>query len=265
MTNHTSYKETISKEYAGLYAEYAKKYVEHHTGIAEEIAKVANIKKKDHILEIGVGTGASTNVFLSYLGKKGILDGIDISTNMLYFFRKNVKSNKIRKMINGDAKDIEKYFSEYKYDKILCSNSFWCIRDLNKFLFGASKLLKQDGRLIFSIYGTKIINYNIPKIERMLRLVKMKYLENESRILLLNRTDKAKETFMKIMNNNEPRYFVKQKMINRIIERLKRLKRSIRIRLAWAIWNSKRFKNIQRTKNSFNHTVPVMIYSTKLL
>jgi len=262
MTNSNN---TYAYENARLYSDYSEKYTEHHTVIAEEIAKVANIKKNDRILEIGVGTGASTKVFLSYLGKKGVLDGIDISTNMLYFFRKNIKSNKVGKIINGDAKDIEKYFLEYKYDKILCGNSFWCIHDLNRFLLGASKLLKSNGRLIFSIYGTRIISYDIEKIEKLFKRVNIKYIEDESRILFLKRTEEAKMKFNEIFKKKNKERFVILGPLNRMIMKLRNLLWRLKFRRAIAIWGSEEFKNIRRIKESKAHTVPVMIYSAKLL
>lgn len=187
-----------SKEQARLYFNYTKKFKEHHIGIAKEIAKVSKIKKDDSILEIGVGTGASTKIFLEKLGKKGVLDGLDHSRNMMYYFKNDVKSDKIRKVITGDAKNINIHFRDNQYDKILCSNSFWAIEDIDDFMDGVSNLLKKEGRLVFSIYGTRIVDYGIKRIKELLKKYNMKLIKDETKQIFIRKTEEAKRYFYQI-------------------------------------------------------------------
>jgi len=240
----------ISKIKANLYDKYTKTYPQHHIKIAKEIAKVAKIKKQDHILEIGVGTGMSTQVFLNCLGKEGVLDGIEISRNMIYFFKKNIMSNNIGRVINGDAKNIAKYFVNKKYDKILCSNSFFWIKDINKFLKGVSKLLKKDSRFIFSIYGTSILEYSPKRIKYILQSVGMDHKKNESKVIFVDRPKEAHEEYLKIIGPGfNPNNFKFNP--NNISDRVAKSKK---------IWQS-----FGLNPNKFHRSTPVMIYSAALI
>ncbi len=98
------------------------------------ISKYLNVKKTDRLLDIGCGTGISTNYF------KCSAVGIDNSEEMI----KNGKGN----LIHGKAEKLP--FGDNSFDIILCITAVHHFK-LNKFIEEVKKIIKQNGKIAITI------------------------------------------------------------------------------------------------------------------
>lgn len=104
-----------------------------------------HIKTKKNVLDLGVGTGQTSAIFI----KKGLsVTGIDISQTMLDIAGSKLKFKKLIKH------DLEKGLSEIKlqekFDIVVAVGVFEFISDLKKILSEIKKLLKPNGVIAFT-------------------------------------------------------------------------------------------------------------------
>ncbi len=90
-----------------------------YRGFIKNAIREMNIQKDDHILDLGCGTGRNAALMAQYIGKKGIITGIDISSDMESQFLSKFEADKQVSFIN---QRIDQPFKlEKKFDIVFIS------------------------------------------------------------------------------------------------------------------------------------------------
>ena len=112
-----------------------------------------SINKKDHLLEIGFGTGKLLNKIAPQL-KEGLIDGIDFSKTMVDLAkkknRKYIKQGRT-KLHLGDFDST--FFEECTYDKIFTVNTVYFWRNPTRTINRINRLLKPGGKVVIGFHA----------------------------------------------------------------------------------------------------------------
>lgn len=112
-----------------------------------------SINKKDHLLEIGFGTGKLMNTIAPQL-KEGLIDGIDFSKTMVDLAkkknRKYIKQGKT-KIHLGDFDAVP--FKEDTYDKIFTVNTVYFWQNPNRTITKINRLLRPGGKVVIGFHA----------------------------------------------------------------------------------------------------------------
>ena len=142
----------IAKSYNELYEEEQLKKL-------KIISTILKIKKDDNLLDLGAGTGISTNYFdcISY--------GIEPSINMI----KNGKGN----LINASAEQLP--FKSNVFDVVISVTSFHNFSNFDKAISEIKRVAKNKSRILITVLKKSkkvkliekklITNFNLIKIE----------------------------------------------------------------------------------------------------
>lgn len=115
-------------------------YLERHV---DNVIKLTGIKRTDKILEIGCGAGRYTYPLL----RRGYkVSGLDLSPDLLEQLKDN---NKEGFELDLHCCDIEEVAKDKQYDVALAFFVYHHIADLKGAFSAATKLLKENGRIIF--------------------------------------------------------------------------------------------------------------------
>ena len=132
------------------------------------------------VIDIGCGTGNHA-LRLSKMGYQ--VTGVDVSPTMLKIAKTKDKEAKIR-FIRGDMKKLEKVIPKsQKFDAAICLGQvFYHLvtdKDVQAFLNGLHKIVKQNGLFVFSARNAKKIN------EEYLNRLLLDHMINEEKLQLL--------------------------------------------------------------------------------
>lgn len=107
------------------------------------------VKKGDKLLDIGIGTGLSSQLFY----KAGLeIYGIDSSKNMLEVCREKGIAKELK---NFDITKNEFPFENYYFNHVISCGVFHFFRDLEHFFDESYRVLKKDGTFCLTIGDTK--------------------------------------------------------------------------------------------------------------
>ena len=131
-------------------AEYAANSVVQQTWARELIAKLG-LRGNEHILDVGCGDGKVT-AEIARAVPKGSVTGIDASAEMISFAKKAFPKKSIPNLEFHvmDAREIE--FDE-EFDLVFSNAALHWVDNHQRFLAGASSVLKPGGRLLVSCGG----------------------------------------------------------------------------------------------------------------
>lgn len=107
-----------------------------------------NLKGTEHILDLGCGDGALTNL-LAEQARDGLVIGIDSSKNMIELARETYKAKNI-KFIKMGINDID---FENEFDVIFSNAALHWIKDHHKLLTKVLKAIKPAGVIRFNFAG----------------------------------------------------------------------------------------------------------------
>lgn len=114
----------------------------------KELAKAANIKKDDFVLDLACGTGAVAKEASRFLGPEGLLVGIDFAKGPLAIAR---SENPVCSFAEMDAEHIG---LRTEFDVVLCQYALMFFPEPEKVLSNLRFLLKRGGRLAVAVHGT---------------------------------------------------------------------------------------------------------------
>jgi trans-aconitate methyltransferase len=107
-----------------------------------------NLKGTEHILDLGCGDGALTNL-LAEQARDGLAIGIDSSKNMIELARETYKAENI-KFIKMDINDID---FENEFDVTFSNAALHWIKDHRRLLTNVSKAIRLGGIIRFNFAG----------------------------------------------------------------------------------------------------------------
>lgn len=132
------------------FSRHAYQYDQHailQKEMADKLVEMVMVKKPVLSLDIGCGTGYLTNQIAQKLKPKKII-GCDIAPNMVKFAKQNYPNIDF---IEADAENLP--FPGQSFDLIISNASFQWM-DINKVLIEAYRVLKNNGKLFFAMFGS---------------------------------------------------------------------------------------------------------------
>ncbi|WP_425448890.1 class I SAM-dependent methyltransferase [Dethiothermospora halolimnae] len=119
------------------------------------LVELADIRKNGIVLDIGMGRGASLFPASKQVGDNGMIIGIDLSEGMVKETAKEIKEKNIKnaEVIKMDAGKLD--FDDNYFDYVICGFGFPYLYIEDNKLSNISKILKKDGQVAFSVWGTQ--------------------------------------------------------------------------------------------------------------
>jgi phosphatidylethanolamine/phosphatidyl-N-methylethanolamine N-methyltransferase len=115
--------------------------------VRKRIAKAIghmNIREKDVVLDLGVGTGAS----LSYYPQHGRIIGVDLSAGMLREARKKLVERKMNHATVFQADAMKLPFGDNTFDHVFISHVISVVSDPYKLVMEAQRVAKPGARIV---------------------------------------------------------------------------------------------------------------------
>lgn len=186
-------KKLITRNFS-RYAYIYDKYADVQKLAASQLIKLARKTNIDKILEIGYGTGNYT-ILLREKFANAKIKALDLSDKMMEVASGKIKCEGLEFIVeDGESLDLEEDFN------LITSNAcFQWFEDLDGALKNYKALLKDDGSILFSMFGPRTfweLNVSLRSIFKEASVASLNFL--------------AKEKLGKIINNNFSRVKIKE-------------------------------------------------------
>ncbi len=136
------------------------------------IVKLAAIEPGMRVLDLGCGTGVTTQAVLQNLGQSGQIYALDISASMLAVAQEQVTASNVT-FLHADAVDVATVLADQPpVDRIVCNSVFWQLRHKPETLAALQQVLAPHGRFIFNAPEPYFIFKNIPRSQKVSILFK---------------------------------------------------------------------------------------------
>jgi ubiquinone/menaquinone biosynthesis C-methylase UbiE len=158
------------KESAWLEAETARRYkiFTEQTTMYHELSRLmvqlAKIEPGMQVLDLGCGTGVTTQAVLHELGDSGQIYALDISAPMLDVAREQVASNRVS-FIEADAAATG--LPDRSVERVVCNSVFWQFRHKPEVMAELRRVLTPDGRFVFNVPEPYFMFEAIPRSQRV--------------------------------------------------------------------------------------------------
>ncbi len=117
------------------------------------VYETLSVKKSDHILEIGCGTGSLLKTIADKL-ENGLIEGIDFSKTMISIAnRKNKQHIRNKRVVIRHGSFEELQFKNNSFDKIFSVNTIYFWEDPVFTISKVFDLLKANGMLVLGFYN----------------------------------------------------------------------------------------------------------------
>ena len=146
------YKITTKVNWNTVASEYHYNWADQKVGpfkSTTELVKIAEIKSDDKVLDVACGTGVISKEISQFLGRKGLLVGIDLSRTALEIAKRSVSLSNAN-FVEMDAENIG---FNFKFDKITCQYGLMFFPDSEKVLKSIYKILNSNGKLAVAVHG----------------------------------------------------------------------------------------------------------------
>ncbi|SHJ49179.1 Ubiquinone/menaquinone biosynthesis C-methylase UbiE [Hathewaya proteolytica DSM 3090] len=140
--------DSVASNYAQLGPNYWQKF-------GQRLIELSHIKKGAHILDLGTGRGATLFTASSIVGDEGRIIGTDIAENMVKMTNSEIQDKHIKNamVIQCDMEQIN--FLDEFFHNVTAGFSIGYILNNSQSLQNIVRMLKKDGELSFSIWGTQ--------------------------------------------------------------------------------------------------------------
>ena len=159
LAEETARRYQIFTEKTPMYQELSRKMVE-----------LAAIAPGMQVLDLGCGTGVTTQVVLAVLGEAGRVFALDISRPMLDMARRQVNSSQVT-FLEGDAVHCADLI-EGPIDRVVCNSVFWQLRHKSQVMTQLRRILTPEGSFIFNAPQPYFIFKDIPRSPKVSILFK---------------------------------------------------------------------------------------------
>ena len=138
--------------------------------LSQVMVKLAEIEPNMRVLDLGCGTGVTTQMVLQVLGEGGHVYALDISEPMLEIARKQIRSRQVTP-IRADAGDFAHMLGQ-PVDRVVCNSVFWQFRHKPQVLAELRQALTSSGRFVFNAPEPYFIFKHIPRSPKVSILFK---------------------------------------------------------------------------------------------
>ena len=123
--------------------------------LGDQAIKILKPKVGEKIIDIGCGTGSTSQTLSKLVGESGIITGIDISKPILNFAHKQKENKKIKNInfIQADAQNHQ--FSDLNYDAVFSRFGIMFFEDPISAFKNIKKSLSCNGRLAFVCWSKR--------------------------------------------------------------------------------------------------------------
>ncbi len=130
--------------------------------LSQFMVQLADIQPGMRILDLGCGTGVTSEAVLQILGPSGHIYALDVSDSMLAVARQQVQA-KNATFLQADAADVVRMLADQApVDRIVCNSVFWQFRHKAAVLTALRQILTPQGLFVFNVPQPYFIFKDIP-------------------------------------------------------------------------------------------------------
>ncbi|MFQ5613328.1 MAG: class I SAM-dependent methyltransferase [Anaerolineae bacterium] len=134
------------------------------------MVELAGIKPGMRVLDLGCGTGLTSQAALDALGANGHIYAVDISDSMLAVARERLSSKQVT-FLQADGAAFADLI-EPPLDRVVCNSVFWQFRNKPGVLAEIRRVLAPGGRFVFNVPESYLIFKAIPRSPKVAVLFK---------------------------------------------------------------------------------------------
>ncbi|HEY96171.1 MAG TPA: methyltransferase domain-containing protein [Dehalococcoidia bacterium] len=125
--------------------------------VAERMVIKAKLTPKQRVLDVACGTGWATMAAAKAIGVNGIIIGVDVENSWLDIAREKAEKAGLSNIEyhRGEADALD--FDDDSFDAVLCASSIMLFNDIPKALREWHRILKPDGIVAFTSYGSRFL------------------------------------------------------------------------------------------------------------
>jgi ubiquinone/menaquinone biosynthesis C-methylase UbiE len=156
---------------AWLEEETARRYhiFAQQTAMYQELSRLmvqlAEIEPGMRVLDLGCGTGITTQAVLEVVGESGHVYAVDISVPMLAVAREQVTSKRVT-FIQADAAAITD-LADGSVERVVCNSVFWQFRHKPEVMAELHRVLAPQGRFVFNAPEPYFMFEAIPRSKKV--------------------------------------------------------------------------------------------------
>jgi ubiquinone/menaquinone biosynthesis C-methylase UbiE len=135
-----------------------------YQGLSRLMLQLAEIEPGMQVLDLGCGTGITTQAVLDVLGESGYIYAVDISAPMLAVARQQISSKRVT-FIQADAALTG--LADGSVERIVCNSVFWQFRHKPQVMAELRRVLKPEGRFIFNAPEPYFMFEAIPRSKKV--------------------------------------------------------------------------------------------------
>ncbi len=154
----------LEEETARRYQKFTEKTTMYQE-LSRAMLKHAGLRPGMRVVDLGCGTGVTSQAILEALGTEGQVYAVDLSGPMLALARQQLNSPQVS-FIQADAGDFADLV-EPPVDRILCSSVFWQFRHKPQVLAQIRQVLAPDGLFVFNVPEPYFIFEDIPRSSKV--------------------------------------------------------------------------------------------------
>jgi ubiquinone/menaquinone biosynthesis C-methylase UbiE len=160
MSNQSTANAWLEAETARRYRLFAQKTTMYQE-LSQMIVDLADLEPGMRVLDLGCGTGVTTQAVLAALGEQGHVYALDLSAAMLEVAQGQLRSDQVT-FVQADAGDFARLIPE-PVDRVVCSSVFWQFRHKPAVLAELGQVLKPEGLFVFNAPEPYFIFKHIPR------------------------------------------------------------------------------------------------------
>lgn len=164
MSNQSTARAWLEQETARRYKIFTQKSTMYQE-LSQVMVELAGIEPGMRVLDLGCGTGVTTQAVLQAMGDRGHVYALDISESMLTVAREQLTSERVT-FLQADAGDFAGLLSE-PVDRVVCNSVFWQFRHKPRVMAELRQVLAPDGLFVFNAPEPYFIFKNIPRSSKV--------------------------------------------------------------------------------------------------
>ncbi len=143
-----------------LFAQQTTMYQE----LSRLMVQLADIEPGMQVLDLGCGTGVTTQAVLQMLDDRGHIYAVDISAPMLAVAHEQISSEKVT-FIEADA--AQTGLPDESVERVVCNSVFWQFRHKPQVMAELKRVLTPAGRFVFNVPEPYFIFEAIPRSQKV--------------------------------------------------------------------------------------------------